>query len=139
MKSKIKFDINQSTKSVQFLDVEVSLQHGKIVTTVYSKPTDSHVYLDVTSCHPLHVIKNIPKGQFQRLRRICSNSIDFIEKCNRYIQFFINRGYDKSQLIQTAKEVSKMDRMELLSARPKRSRDEQTIFVTTWHPKLSNL
>ena len=79
MKSKIKFEINQSTERVHFLDVTIMLVDGAIATTVYSKPTDSHLYLNVHSCHPEHVIKNIPKSQFLRLRRICSSSFDF---CN---------------------------------------------------------
>ena len=79
MKSKIKFEINQSTESVHFLDVTIMLVDGAIATTVYSKPTDSHLYLNVHSCHPEHVIKNIPKSQFLRLRRICSSSFDFMQ------------------------------------------------------------
>ena len=49
MKSKIKFEINQSTERVHFLDVTIMLVDGAIATTVYSKPTDSHLYLNVHS------------------------------------------------------------------------------------------
>ena len=42
MKSKIKFEIHLSTNEVHFLDVTVSLKHGKLRTTLFTKPTDSH-------------------------------------------------------------------------------------------------
>ena len=45
MKSKIKFEIHLSTNVVHSLDVTVSLKHGKLRTTLFIRPTDSHVYL----------------------------------------------------------------------------------------------
>ena len=62
MKSKIKFEIHLSTNEVQFLDVTISLKHGKLRTTLFTKPADSHFRLNTSSCHPSHVLKNIPKG-----------------------------------------------------------------------------
>ena len=63
MKSKTKFEINLSTK-VHFLEVTVSLKHGKLRKILFTKLTDSHFYINTSSCHPSHVQKNIPKGQF---------------------------------------------------------------------------
>ena len=46
MKSKIKFEVHVSTSKVQYLDVTVSLKHGKLRTTLFIKPIDSHFHLD---------------------------------------------------------------------------------------------
>ena len=90
MKSKIKFEIHLSTNAVHFLDVIVSLKHGKLRTTLFTKPTDSHLNLNTSSCHPSHVLKNIPKGQFIRLRRTCSRKSDNSELlCKK----FTERGF----------------------------------------------
>ena len=70
MKSKIKFNIHLSTNEVHFLDVTISLKHGKLTTTLFTKRTDSHFYPNTSSCHPSHVLKNTWKGQFIRLRRV---------------------------------------------------------------------
>ena len=70
MKSKIECEIHLSTNEVHFLDVKVSLKHGKLRATLFTKPTDSYFSLDISFCHLLHVLKNIPKGQFIRLRRV---------------------------------------------------------------------
>ena len=71
MKSKIKFEVNTSTTMVTFLDVSVTLKDGTLKTKLYTKPTDAFLYLHKSSNHPNHVINNIPKGQFIRIRRIC--------------------------------------------------------------------
>ena len=42
MKSKIKFEIHLSTNKVHFLDVTVFSKYGKLRTTLFTKPTDSH-------------------------------------------------------------------------------------------------
>ena len=85
------------------------------------------------------MIKNIPKGQLTRLRRICSDTIDFIQQCNIYTQYFINQGYSKQHLNQLTREISKLNRDDLLENKIKKQKDQTTIFVTTWHPKLKKL
>ena len=110
---KKKKSVHQSTESINFLDVNITLTNGRLSTSLYFKPTDSHLYLDNSSCHPEHEIKNIPKGQFLRLRRICSDITDFIRECNRYIAYFIARGYDKDKLYETSREVLRLDRNSL--------------------------
>ena len=52
MESKIQFKIHLFTNQVHFLDVTVSLKHGKLRTKLSTKPTDSHFYLHTSSCHP---------------------------------------------------------------------------------------
>ena len=64
MKSKIKFEIHLSTNEVHLLDVIVYLKNGKLRTTLFTKPTHSHLYLNTSSCHPSYVLKITPKGQF---------------------------------------------------------------------------
>ena len=139
MGSTIKFTASQSTEEVSFLDVRVVMKNGQISTSVYSKPTDSHLYLSQTSNHPKHMINNIPKSQFLRLRRICSETSDFMEQCKRYTKYFMDRGYDEKKLLRSAKEISQMSRKDILE-NPARNRDkDSTVFVCDWHPGLSQL
>ena len=57
----IKFEMDQSTSHIHFLDVTVSIddQHN-IQTDLYTKPTDSHNYLNYKSAHPRHCRDGIP-------------------------------------------------------------------------------
>ena len=139
MKSDIQFTFDQSTEQVNFLDVCVKLRDGDITTTVYSKPTDSHLYLNSNSNHPRHVIRNIPKSQFLRLKRICSNPTDFVRKSSTYAQYFISRGYHKADIERAIREVTKLKREDLLADQPKEKNSERIIFTCDWHPQLRRL
>ena len=136
MKSKIRFESNFSRESVNFLDVKVTLTEDKIKTSVYSKPTDSHLYLNKNSCHPNHVIENLPKGQFIRVRRICSEVEDFDSYAKIMKKHFQLRGYDEKKLSKTIDSVRKMKREELLEDKVKEVKDDSRILVLTWHPSL---
>ena len=140
MKSNIRFETNFSTESVNFLDVTVSIQREQIRTSLYTKPTDAHLYLNAKSCHPKHVVKNLPKGQFIRVRRICSEDADFEQHAREMMKFFIQRGYQEKDLVNDISLVRKMSRNELLQEKIKTAeKDPQSTFVCTWHPKLHRL
>ena len=68
----IKFTVEYSKETVNFLDVQVIKRGNKVVTDLYTKPTDTHQLLHRSSCHPGHTKKGIPYGQALRIRRICS-------------------------------------------------------------------
>ena len=93
MKSVIRFEINKSDKEVNFLDVKVGIENGSIRTSLFNKPTDAHLYLNCLSDHPEHVIRNIPKGQFIRIRRICSEQNDYMKSSEELSKFFVKRGF----------------------------------------------
>jgi len=139
MKSLIKFEIHHSSESVNFLDVTVNLKNGTFHTDLYCKPTDAHLYLNATSSHPQHVIKNIPKGQFIRLRRICSDTTNYIKHSTQYIEYFTNAGYNSKKLKSIAEDVLKTKRIDLLENVDKKLQDSNTTFVCTYHPKLETL
>ena len=134
MKSKIKFESSISKEAVNFLDVTVKISDGVIKTTLYSKPTDAHLYLNKKSCHPDHR-RNIPKGQFIRVRRICSD-VDFEVQAKKMKNHFISRGYDEKRLNHTIETVKKMNREDLLKERDAPTKDPHTVLVCTWHPKI---
>ncbi len=48
----IKFTFEVSPLQVPFLDTLTQLINGRIKTTLFSKPTDKHIYLLPSSCHP---------------------------------------------------------------------------------------
>ena len=56
----IKFELVSSESHLNVLDVTLHLVDGFIRIDVYSKPTDSNLYLPPSSSHPKHVFKAIP-------------------------------------------------------------------------------
>ena len=60
--------------------LQISIVDYKLVTTVYSKPADSHLYLQPNSCHNPKAIDGIQKGVALRIRRNCSSEEYYLEK-----------------------------------------------------------
>jgi hypothetical protein len=50
----------------------ISIVNNRMETTVYSKPTDAHLYLNANSSHPKSQILGIAKGVALRLRQVKS-------------------------------------------------------------------
>ena len=91
--SNFQFTIEVSGNELCFLDLKLTLKDNKIQTTVYSKPTDSHLHLQVDSCHHLRSILGIQKGVALRLRRICSTDQEYNNNSKEYKAYLIGRGH----------------------------------------------
>ena len=91
----IKFTAEWSKTQINFLDVTVSLENGKIKTDLCVKPTDTHQYLHSSSCHPY---QGIPYSQTLRLNRICSDSTSFDRRCNYLESWLLERGYKEKEV-----------------------------------------
>eukprot|EP00105_Crassostrea_gigas_P004177 XP_011417314.1 PREDICTED: uncharacterized protein LOC105320883 [Crassostrea gigas] len=58
----IKFTVDISSSKNVFLNTTSTLEDGEIKFSLHTKPTDSHLYLKPSSCHPPHTFRGIPKG-----------------------------------------------------------------------------
>ena len=68
----LKFTMEIAKVSLCFLDLKISIADYKLVTTVYSRPTDSYLYLYSNSCHSPKTTDGIQKGVALKIIRICS-------------------------------------------------------------------
>ena len=98
---KIVFAMENSRE--KFLDISIGLREGYLIAEIYSKPTDSHEYLNPKSCHPPSVANNNPLGVALKVRRNCSDRIEndqifFKRKLVEYKAHLMHSGY-KSNLI----------------------------------------
>ena len=94
----IKFTADWSKASINFLDVTVSIAEGVIETALYVKPTESHQYLLLSSCHPFYCKKSIPYSHTRSLNRICSNNEFFDKRCNGLVKYLLERGYSEKKV-----------------------------------------
>ena len=95
----IKFTVDISSSKNVFLDTTSTLEDGEIKFSLHTKPTDSHLYLKPSSCHPPHTFRGIPKGLPNRIRRICSSNEIFEEQSRILKSHLCNRGY-KAHTVQ---------------------------------------
>ena len=93
------------------------------MTTVYSKPTESHLYLHSKSCHKPSSINGIPKGVALCLRRICSTTQVYKNKAKEYSSHLVARGHNT----QTVK--STFDKIEQVSRSVARKKKNRSIYL----------
>ena len=66
---------------------------------MYSKDTDTHQYLNPSSCHSPRITKNLPTSVINRIRRNCSDRIDddkiFKDTMIDYKAYLMKSGYEE--------------------------------------------
>ena len=131
----LQFTWEISGTSVSFLDILISINGDRLVTSVFYKPTDSHSYLLYSSSHPNHTKRSIPFSQFLRLRRLCSEDEDFHTKSLEMRDFFVQRGYPTSLLDTAFSKASQIPRSETLTNPVTNvTENNQIPLVLTFHP-----
>jgi hypothetical protein len=132
----IKFTYEVDTETAHFLDVTITKDsNGYLNTTVYTKPTDAHLYLHYSSYHPDHQKNSIPYSQAVRIRRICSDQIAY-EECTRKLETNLTaRGYPLQLIKKAIKKASALNRDELLLRQNKPIIRKTIPFTYTFNPK----
>ena len=74
---KIKFTIEVAEPGsyLEFLDLKIKWENGKITVDVHSKPANSFTYVLPTTFYARKIVNNIPHAIALRLRRICEDFI----------------------------------------------------------------
>ena len=133
----IKFTMEYSKESVNFLDTTVSINNASqmLETDLYCKPTDSHNYLLYNSAHPKRCKESIPYSQFLRIKRICSKTTDYDRHIVNLSGHFLRRGYPIQLLEEAAITARRLNRDTLLGPRDAPTeKQESVILVTTYEP-----
>ena len=118
--------------------VYFSIVGNKLETTVYSKPTDSHLYLHASSCHAKSSINGIPKGVALRLRRSCSTDSEYDNKSIDYKQYLAVRGYNERKLEKAFSNNKNVSREKAREPK-KKEKSCNVIFTTKFNPRGPNV
>ena len=138
MHTKIQFTAEWSSRSIAFLDVNVSIDGGRIVTDLFSKPTDTHQFLHRRSCHPRHCKSTIAYSQALRMRRICSEDDLYQKRTKELENYLVNRGYDRVEVQHQINRATRISRTEALGTSEVRTM-KRVPLVVTFHPQLPRL
>ncbi|XP_073424135.1 LOW QUALITY PROTEIN: uncharacterized protein [Dendrobates tinctorius] len=128
----LEFTPTYSKTSVNFLDLTICVEYNKLITKGYHKEVDSNSYIHINSCHLPVWLTNIPKSQYMRVKRNCTNTQDFHKETERLTDQIMEKGYDPQQLNQTKKEVENMSRTSLIY----KSQNSDTPLNQGWHDGL---
>ena len=114
----IKFKPKIRSDHIEFLDTLVTIKDGFLITSPYSKPTDSKQYLVPSSVHKPSVVENIPKMVSIGLRRLCSDRVEGDKTCadslDEYREYMEARGYDSRSIQGHFAEIANMRRKDSL-------------------------
>jgi hypothetical protein len=103
--SHLSFERSTLSEECNFLDVTVKVSHGRLITKSFTKPNCNPCLLHYGSVHPEAVLKGLVRGEFVRLRRNCTQIVDFMEFATRLKRKLKTRGYP-AKLIEHAYELA---------------------------------
>ncbi|CAJ0946809.1 unnamed protein product, partial [Ranitomeya imitator] len=110
----LEFTPNISTTSINFLDLNIYVDNNQLHTKCHRKEVDSNSFIQITSCHLPVWLANVPKSQYTRIRRNCSNMVDYDREANHLTQQFMDKGYSKPLLEKAQYDVALLPRESLL-------------------------
>ena len=147
----IKFDDyehDQNNNSCNFLDLNIQIKDGKIITDLYRKETSKPSALLPSSAHPNHITGNIAYSLAFRLLRICSNEDLFesrLEELKK--EFLLPRNFKSNLIDEEFEKVRKLPGDSFLTRRRqalekiKRNVEEphRIIAPMDFNPNLPNI
>ena len=105
----------------------------------YLKPTNNFQYLHRESAHPKSVFKGFIKGECYRLMRNTSDK-DLLEgTLHSFKEKLIQRGYHENEILPIMQEVSRKNRTALLKPGLKSPKNDTTILVTKFDPRIKGI
>lgn len=129
----IKLSLDYSKEKINFLDLEIYKdEDGYLHTSIFRKEAHKNTVLHAKSFHPPSLIKNIPFGQFQRLRRICDDSRDYDLKSKEMYGRFVQRGYSSNTLNMALERANSIERSSLLTRKPAPAKQDRVFFSTRY-------
>ena len=120
------------TDIVNFLDLNIHFDpiRQKIMFSLYIKPTNTFSYLLTNSNHPSFISKNLPKGIFIRVRRICSSILDYFYFTSKIALQLKSRNYDFALICKMINSLAKVDRNQLLQYKNKQIYKKESLFLS---------
>ena len=103
---------------------------------MFVKPTDSHSYLDFSSCHPQNIKSSIPYSQFLRMRRNCTDWTEFIKHPVQLNSYLSLRGYPSTLTIPALHRYNNITQLDALTEKTKEDNsDDNCLFcITEFNP-----
>jgi hypothetical protein len=129
----IKFKFEFSTKLVDFLDLQILIENGRIETNLFIKPSNLQLYLDYFSNHPEPCKESLIYGQALRILERCSKSEDRDSHLENLRSKLTARNYPDKLISDKFCEAMKTSRGELVHqnrSRNKKKDDKVRLIFT---------
>ena len=125
----------EQSNSVNFIDLTISLDNGKITTKVYEKPMSLHQYIPPYSVHPPGMARGLVIGQTLYFHQLCSLKLDAHLQMKKLYKRLQALGHTRETLLPLfAKGLSKARKFLAL---PHNERLQSTCARTPKHDSFS--
>lgn len=99
----LQFTMEHQPDTINYLDVSLFHQDNLVHIKLYRTPKSENGLLQADSCHPNHIIKNLPIGEYVRARKSCSLDTGYSEECYNIDCRLQQQGYLK--LLNRARSI----------------------------------
>lgn len=127
------------SRSIPFLDTMVEIKEGKLVTDLYTKPSNKPGFLSPDSNHPKHIAKNIPYSRLFTLLRICSKKGSFEKRVAEFKDLLLSRGYLPQVINNAIERINRITRSEALKKVVSKKNTDRVPLTITYHPALPSI
>jgi hypothetical protein len=94
----LEWEFSTPSHSCTFMDLLLTLHHGKIMTTLHEKKHNLFLYIPPHSAHPKGMLNGLIFGNILRIHRLCSNPPEIHNNVKSFYKRLLNRGYSKNTL-----------------------------------------
>jgi hypothetical protein len=91
--STLEWIVSPPSQVVDFMDMTLLIQHDRITTTLYKKPSNYHLYIPPHSCHPPGLLRGMVYGMVNRLHTLVSDKADIDDRTISAFLHLQRRGY----------------------------------------------
>jgi hypothetical protein len=90
--------VSPQSHQVEFMDLTITLQDGKILTTLYEKPSSFHLYIPPHSCHPPGLLRGMVFGMMNRIHTLCTDKDAQKARAIAFFRHLQRRGFQPHDL-----------------------------------------
>ena len=91
----LKWEFSELSHKVDFLDLTISIENGRIVTKTYQKPLNLFLYLPPSSAHPPGCIKGTVYGLIGRYYAQNTHRKDYLYFVQMLYRHLLDRGWER--------------------------------------------
>jgi hypothetical protein len=103
----IQWEFTESSQSMDFMDLTFTMQGNRIVSTLFEKKTNLHIYIPPHFAHPPGNLTGLVLRMSYRIHRQCTNPDDIKTKGKKLYNHLRVRGYKPSDLKPLFQQGSK--------------------------------
>ena len=127
----IKFKFEYSETEIEFLDLSIKIEGGRLVTNLYVKPTNLQLFLDYFSNHPQHCKEGIIYSQALRIIERCTKPEDMEANLQILKQKLTDRNFPENLIEKKFRKAKAQERSTILKRKPKINADNKVRGIFT--------